>query len=424
MLLTAWPAGSADIRPPVELFAPTVWNLAAAVRESVYPEVDLRIAIDPRGKVTEVEIRSITPSTHLDPEIRTHVEATLLQWRYAPKLVDGEAVASELSWTLQFRDYGSGNARIGGSRPRGDQFTYIGSPFGPSKEQRLRVLERATSQAYKLLDGDHLRSRSSQLFVVHTDAERAETVEQLAQNINAIFATLHDIFSPGIELSAPLVKLQVIAFAHRDRFEEFRSRISPVYEWASGFYLGAGLVAIHLEHRHGDSILGALLHETTHAFVNEHVTRPDRPLPKWFGEGFATYLENSTIKKGRLVPGRTLRREFKMVQGSVVKRTAQSYFDLETAKKALRQGRGPTIKELLTTDIDSFYGERRQLYYPASWLLVHFLRHADAGWAQDEFPRMVLYVAEGFSGVETLEAVYGKRLAELEGDFKEYLRTF
>jgi hypothetical protein len=69
-----------------------------------------------------------------------------------------------------------------------------------------------------------------------------------------------------------------------------------------------------------------------------------------------------------------------------------------------------------------FYGERRELYYSLSWLLVHFLRHGEEGWAETLFPDLMLYLVEGYDPEASLRAVYGVDEAEMAERFRAYVR--
>ena len=50
-----------------------------------------------------------------------------------------------------------------------------------------------------------------------------------------------------------------------------------------------------------EALLGTMMHEATHAFVDRHMTEPGRYLPRWLGEGFAEYVGYSEVRKGRLI---------------------------------------------------------------------------------------------------------------------------
>jgi len=54
---------------------------------------------------------------------------------------------------------------------------------------------------------------------------------------------------------------------------------------------------------------------------------------------------------------------------------------------------------------------------------VHFLRHGEDSWADERFPELLLYVAEGYPSDEVVRRIYGD-LDALEARFDEYVRRF
>jgi hypothetical protein len=82
------------------------------------------------------------------------------------------------------------------------------------------------------------------------------------------------------------------------------------------------------------------------------------------------------------------------------------------------------VPELVSANIETFYGDRRGLYYAEGWLLVHFLRHGEPSWAKQEFPRFMLYALEGFEIPEVLQQVYRTDLKTLDEKFQAYVKKF
>ncbi len=93
-------------------------------------------------------------------------------------------------------------------------------------------------------------------------------------------------------------------------------------------------------------------------------------------------------------------------------------------KKALKSGGGLTVGEMLDADLSSFRGERLQLYYSMSWLLVHFLRHGEESWTDGAFPDFLLYAADGFPISAAIESAYGRPIDDLEEPFRDYVAKF
>ena len=122
---------------------------------------------------------------------------------------------------------------------------------------------------------------------------------------------------------------------------------------------------------------------------------------------------------------RTLKRQFVLNhQIGVLRQTTGAGWSLGRVQEALRKREGLTLEELVAADRDIFYGDRSHLYYGMSWLLVHFLRHGEPHWAEDNFPTLMLYLAEGYPARAAVETAYGRDLSSLEAPFLEYARKF
>ncbi len=133
-------------------------------------------------------------------------------------------------------------------------------------------------------------------------------------------------------------------------------------------------------------------------------------------------MGNSEVKKGRLIPGRTAKEKYVLVRGLVMRAKPEPRISLDEVKRRIRRGEGLSVEQLTTADSDTFYGEKRALFYPSSWLLVHFLRHGDPGWAEEEFPAFMLYASEGYPAAEAMKTVYGAAPAEMEERFRRYVQ--
>lgn len=66
------------------------------------PEVAVRLTIDERGRVSAVDVQSITPASDFDAFFRDEVVNTLSDWRFAPATTNGKPVASTLDWRVRF----------------------------------------------------------------------------------------------------------------------------------------------------------------------------------------------------------------------------------------------------------------------------------------------------------------------------------
>lgn len=418
--------GAPPDSPPVLLRDSLLLTPVDAAGSGVAPEVDIRVTVDPRGRVARVEVLSIKPSSSYDDAFRQAVEETLRGWRYAPAWKDGEPVESTLRWTIQFQERAgrpaSGTSDLGPMFESGSSLERIFTlPF----KQQAKYLEHLANLAEPLLDASHRHRGDSARFVVISDAPEAGTAETLARNLEAVFALLDQTFQPGLPPYPDHYKVVVYVYWKSASFSALVSQVE-VPEWANGFYAAPGFLAFHLETADVDDLLGLMVHEAVHAYMDRSLDRPGFRPPPWLAEGFAAYFGKSEIHKGHLVLGSVREGKYVLDQRlrGAYRRKTQTGWTLDDIRRAVRKGEVATPADLLAMNRTTFYGEDISQHYALSWLLVHFLRHGEPGWADEQFPKLLLYLTEGYPVAAALETVYGLSPEDLNQPFQEYVRTF
>ncbi len=422
------PARQGD-RAPVVLRKSLLLTPVETAGTGLAPEVKVRVDVDARGRVVEVGTLGVAPASEYDELFEEVARSEISRWRYAPAYKDGKAAPTTLEWTVKFQardrrdEPGSAAAWVPlASIPGGGAESRRARILALPLEQRKQLLRQQSSAAERYLDPAHRRRADSPRFVVISDAPRHDTAELSAGNLESIFNVIQGLFAGRIEPQPEPLKIVVYMFARRGAFDRLKADLGDL-EWSAGFYSPAGLFAFHLEVPTAEALLAMMMHEATHAWVDRHLVEPGSYLPRWLGEGLAEYLGNSEVRKGRLIPGRTAKKKFVLVPGyGAVLATPESRLSLEEVKRKIRRGEGLTVEQLTTAGSETFYGEKRSLYYPSAWLLVHFLRHGEAAWAEREFPGFMLYAAEGYPAAEALKTVYGAAPAQLEERFRQYVQ--
>jgi len=142
--------------------------------------------------------------------------------------------------------------------------------------------------------------------------------------------------------------------------------------------------------------LGTLAHELVHP-LNE----TDFPeIPSWFNEGFASLFEQSYYT------------DDKSIRGDVNWR-------LPALQRAIKDKSAPGLKSVMETSTAEFYGEERGLNYATGRYLCYYLQEKDL---------LVKYyqsfrdgAKDDPTGVATLEQVVGKKIDELEPEFRKFV---
>lgn len=397
------------------------------VGSELTPELKVRLSIDERGKVTDVEVLTLEPSSEFDALLTADIAEQLGRWRFAPATEDAGPVASRLELRVQYRSSPAGQQSWD---DEAQESFFFGEPDRRSADvlrlplaERKRIVDRLAAVAEKHLQSGQRRRAESPRFVAVSDAQDEKLVETLAGNLEAAYGQFLEVFAPHLEPQPERYKIVAYMFSTRAAFEatQVELRDSTV---GVGFYSPPGFLAFHQEAFDAADILTTMVHETFHAFSDRALRHPGRLPHLWLEEGLAQYFGNSQIKKGRLVPGKTVQRRMLLHYGRAFKLRTRANLTVQDIKRAVGSGEAPGLAQLLRASRQEFYGEAIHLYYGTSWLLLHFLRHGEPGWQDAQFPKALLYLVEGYPAETTLEAVYGAGLEELEARFRAYVGDF
>jgi len=422
------PGAKGQASPPVLLHKEVLLTPVEAAGTGLAPELQVRVTVDERGLVSEVEILGIAPASEFDEVFEEATRENLATWRYAPAMEKGQAVETQLEWTLQFKSKETREVVAMANVPpllmQRVQESRRAAIFNLPPELRTERLNRFVKLGERHMNKTHRRKIETPRFVVVCDSESPTAGPAVADALEATFNTLDSLFAVDIPPLPEPYKMVVFLYGKEASFDAVRQELQQP-SLAQGFYAAPGFLSFHLQVPSVEVLLQVLIHEATHAYTDRHLFRRGNPMPRWLGEGFAEYMGNSRIdKKGVLIPGETLKSQYALSHYRGARRqTTVAGSILEELRGAVRKGEGLSLEELLDSERAAFL-EKAHLYYPTSWLFVHFLAHGEAEWEKENFPRFMLYMAEGYSAESALEAVYGVTVADLEAPFGKYVKKF
>jgi TonB family protein len=406
----------------------------AAGRLEKSPTARLQLSISETGRVTAVKVVKIEPTSEFDEVLKQAIAQSVQSWRFGPALKSGKNVAVEQELSLTFvpaeratPDYEHVD-QMSTDTDRFDDLAYVRrfAILNWPLERRLAEQRRISANAEALLDKDKRVTATNEWFEVVTDSGNSqEQAKAIASSMSASYATLNRVIGRRLTAYASAGLVKVYVFRTEAKYKQLCEQLAEGLEYSSGFYDPSGVIAYHVETGTSSRLYSVLIHEATHAAMDRHITRPGVMLPRSLDEGFASYLGNSDIVDGQIMAGRSKHRnELRPVEQEMGMVPTPTGYQIEIAKRVVRQGKALSLWQLLRASPETFYGEQRELYYAQGWLLVHFLRHAEPSWEDEQFPRFMLYVAEGYDSLEALRQVYGSDLAVLEKKFSEYMRKF
>lgn len=420
-------------RPPVVLRKQDPSPPVEAWGSGIAPAVTVSLRVDARGKVASVEIGKIEPATRLDAAFKKAVREALSAWRFAPAFKAGKPTEATLTWTIEFSKVGS--VPLPASRPRWLTLASRSPDLSQSEEwhhfvsnlswtERLEVLERTRRRAEGLLGASNRDTGTSSHFEVVTDVTSPGAAAKIARNLEAAYGATYKLFAGTIPPLPADDKVIVVAYAREASFDVFAAG-SHLAGFAEGVYAPEGLLAFHAELEASEILTHLMLHEAAHAFLERHIVSPGVRLPLWLNEGLAEYIAQSDIEEGRIVPGGHKQKKT-VYHNQAASRAGKSLSALgaEAIRKTLDSGKAISLDDLTSATYQAFYGGQYELHYGEAWLFVHFLRHGKPSWAAEEFPRFVLYVAEGFSQQDVFREVYGCQPSDFAEAFRKHVEEF
>ena len=420
---------------PIPIYQPAVPVPVEAAGSGLEPLVRAKLTIDAAGRVREVDVTAIEPSSALDGVFRSAAEKGLSAWRFAPAETGGVAVASDTSIAVKFfpagrapgRDAAFSSSILGWLSDGGYEsarYDYRARILALTREARRELSDQIAAKAESLINKDQRVEARSDWFEVITDFGGQKQADALLQDCQAAFGELFRLFLDKVPPRPREDRLRVYVFASRAQYQAFVKEIVP-FEWSEGVYSPAGVLAFHVQVPTTSYLVATMLHEATHAFLDRHVVRQGVALPRWLDEGFAEYVGVSDIADGTITLGGHSHRRDVLPRGEGhVFWESPSRTRAEAAQRAQRQSRALTLRQILAAGRETFYGKDFDLYYAQGWLAVHFLRHGRPGWADAEFPRFMLYVAEGYAADAAFRAVYKSDPETLEAEYQRYVKGF
>ncbi len=427
--LFAVPGGLAESKtPPVILYSPAPPTPESVRVQKVPPIVRVKVHVDETGRSEGVEVLGVEPSGENDEAYAKAAQEAIAEWRFKPASENGQPVKSTMSWSVQFHPV---KAVIGWTAPESRDAVDAGrlsraQLLAGSVEMRQRVKARVLETARKVLDPAALVSVKVETVTVMTDFGGEANARAIGHNILASWAATYSLFEKIIPAQPAIGQMHIIVFRDRKAYERF-TKLHEGLDWTAGFYCPSGVIAFHSEHAVVEYLMSVLIHEAVHAIIDRHIARHGVVLPRWLGEGFAEYIAKSDIKRGRLIPGSKRKRYagYRMdLRYGVLRLDSDAVGTVKRLKRAAREKKTLELTEIIRADRETFYSEKRHLYYPQSWVLVHFLCHGEEGWGKNEFPRFMLYVAEGYDVLEAFREVYGMELESLGKAYQKYLEKF
>ena len=248
------------------------------------------------------------------------------------------------------------------------------------QDELAEAKEAFIKKADELINDHNYESASSAHYKVKTDDPRL-VPDRALELLDSFGAFFESYWSGKIDLRPYDQVGRLYLFYSRYKYKKLFDDTSQIPEGSVGHYrVMIDIVAAHTDSV-GPELPDVLIHEATHQLIHQRLYGSEASPSPWISEGMACYFEHmlrdrSGTFKVSEIGGKSVgifKEGPKGGKGLGPER-------LRRYAKALKAGEASSLDETIKIKDDaSFYAGGAEERYAASWLLVHFLWHADEG---------------------------------------------
>ena len=250
----------------------------------------------------------------------------------------------------------------------------------PSPEKPADTEGAALERAFTLIHDTNHRALRTPTLALDTDDPRIDlrAVDRLVSATNRLFEA---VFRGRFDLAQDPTPAQVFLFWSYADYNQLlggafsRSLLRPKGHYGSMF----DAVALHTDSDQPGGLGDTIVHELSHRLVDKRLYAGSGMPPPWLAEGLAEYFGRTRIdEQGGFEPGVVGGKAGSLfTEGKARAGAADSKASLRDLARALESGERAIGSEIVRADPARYYGEATLGHYAASWVLVHWLLHAE-----------------------------------------------
>jgi len=238
--------------------------------------------------------------------------------------------------------------------------------------------------------------RTTNFFLVGNASEK--DIRQVANRLEQ-FRKVFTALLPKVNFASP-VPTTVIVFKSDSAYKPFKPNRNVAGYFQSGE--DVNYITLTSEQTSDENPFGVIFHEYVHLLVANTM---GHSVPLWFNEGIAEYY--STFKMTE--------ENRKAVLGDVI----------GNHLLYLRDNNVLPLRTLLAVDYRSPYyneGNKMNIFYAESWVLMHYLLQGDGGKRLPQLGRFLDLVASNVSVEEAFKQAFQTTFEEFEKNFRSYIQ--
>src|SRR5262245_57262796 len=252
------------------------------------------------------------------------------------------------------------------------------------QEARRKEVERFVAEAEKLIRGHDFDGKSTAHYKLRTDDPRLN-VSATAELLEAFRSYFDSVWPGQAELRAKDEPVLVFLFYSRSSLNKLLPGAPPMPDGVervghyNSFY---DVIALHTDTVGPANLPDVLVHEAAHHLVEHRLLASGHELPLWLSEGLATYFGNTyrSAKEGWQT-GQIGGKESWLFDAKTPRSGGdRAREDLKLVKESLFKDDALGPDDIMRMDDPArFYGDGSPYHYTLSWIIVHYMLHADGG---------------------------------------------
>jgi tetratricopeptide (TPR) repeat protein len=238
--------------------------------------------------------------------------------------------------------------------------------------------------------------RSKNFFLVGNASEKE--IRQVANRLEQ-FRKVFTLLFPRVDFTTP-VPTRVIVFKSDSSYKPFKSNPNVAGYFQPGE--DVNYITLTTERTSDENPFGVIFHEYVHLLVDNTM---GRTVPLWFNEGLAEYYSTLTITD----------EDRKAVLGNLVSNHVLY----------LRENKLVPLRTLFEVDYKSPYyneGNKMNIFYAESWMLMHFLLQGNNRQRVPQLNRFIDLIRSNVAVEDAFQRAFQTSFEAFEKDFKSYIQ--
>ncbi len=247
----------------------------------------------------------------------------------------------------------------------------------------------------------------------------------MARLLEATNALFEKVWAGRVELAADKEPAHLFLFWSYADYNQLvgggfgRSLVRPKGHYGTLF----DAIALHTDSDAPGGLGDTIVHEDTHRLVDRRMYTAGHMSTTWLAEGLAEYFARTRIDEGgQAEPGIVGGKAIALfTDGKGRSDASESKARLKGLSRVLRAAEGPIVPPVVRAEPAEFYSGDVLGHYTASWVLVHWLLHADDPARTQGFLEFLALDRQGKGDADAFFRTVGVNESELDALLRDHI---